>query len=492
MRFLLDTNVLIPAEPTSVADVESKTSAIVDLLRLVSQGQHTPLIHPASLQEVLRDRDVPRRDTRALLLGKYLQVQHPPRTSTRLTSVLGVPPVGSHNEIDLLLLSAVEANAVDYFVTEDEGIHRRARRVALDDRVLSVADAIVAIQALFPTIPQPPPLVASVLAHQLNEADPIFQSFRIDYSGFDDWLARCKRQQRQAWTIGGVGGTAGYAGICIVKEESTNEHGFTGKVLKICSFKIADEFRGYRYGELLLKTVFGYLVENHYRGVFVETFSKHDGLIDLLADFGFADVGESAKGERILFKSMHPAKREEARLGPLDFNIKYGPHAISLVGARAFMVPIQPQFHQLLFPELERQLSLGTESHSFGNSIRKAYLCHSQIRKIAAGDAIFFYRSQDDQAVTAVGVAEQTLVSADAAEVARFVGRRTVYSFAAIERMATKPILSLLFRFARGLPEPWKLDLLIRSGIVKRAPQSFMELQEKAVGWIATQLHVPR
>ncbi len=177
MRFLLDTNVLIPAEPTSVADVESKTSAIVDLLRLVSQGQHTPLIHPASLQEVLRDRDVPRRDTRALLLGKYLQVaasaphEHEAdlraRRSTRGESQRDRPT----------LLSAVEANAVDYFVTEDEGIHRRARRVALDDRVLSVADAIVAIQALFPTIPQPPPLVASVLAHQLNEADPIFLSF---------------------------------------------------------------------------------------------------------------------------------------------------------------------------------------------------------------------------------------------------------------------------------------------------------------------------
>ncbi len=102
---------------------------------------------------------------------------------------------------------------------------------------------------------------------------------------------------------------------------------------------------------------------------------------------------------------MHPAKREDARLGPLDFNIKYGPHAISHVGARAFMVPIQPQFHHSCFRNSSGNSLSGTESHSFGNSIRKAYLCHSQIRKIAAGDAIFFYRSQDDQAVTAVGVA---------------------------------------------------------------------------------------
>jgi hypothetical protein len=35
--------------------------------------------------------------------------------------------------------------------------------------------------------------------------------------------------------------------------------------------KIAERFHGYRYGELLLKTLFHYLVENRYTGVFVDT-----------------------------------------------------------------------------------------------------------------------------------------------------------------------------------------------------------------------------
>lgn len=487
MRFLLDTNVVIPAEPTSPADVEAGTSAVVELLRVVSQGQHTALVHPASLREVSGDRDTVRRQLRTVLLGKYPVVQHPPSASTRLTAVLGAPPAGSHDEIDLLLLSVVEANAVDYLVTEDDGIHRRARRVALDDRVLTVADAIVAIQALFPTVPRPPPLVESVLAHELNESDPIFRSFRDDYLGFDGWLAKCKKQQRQAWVIGG---TAGYAGVCIIKDESPNTYGFAGKVLKICSLKIANEFRGYRYGELLLKTIFSYLVENRYTGVFVETFPKHDALVSLLADFGFEDTGATTRGERVLFKSLVASEGEA--LPPLPFNIKYGPYAVTLRGARAFVAPIQPQFHQLLFPELERQLSIASESHPFGNSIRKAYLCHSNIRKIRPGDAVLFYRSQDYQAITAMGVVEQTMVSADAAEVARLVGKRTVYSFAEIQSMAGKPIFVLLFRLARSTPDAWKLDLLIRSGIVKRAPQSFMELPEKATDWIASQLHVPR
>jgi hypothetical protein len=263
-------------------------------------------------------------------------------------------------------------------------------------------------------------------------------------------------------------------------------------MLKICSFNIAEMFHGYRYGELLLKTVFGYLAGNHYQGVFIEAFAKHQELFTLLSDFGFEDVRESTKGERVLLKTLRPTVHEARRLSPLEFNIKYGPYAITLVGASMFVVPIQPKFHGLLFPELKMQLALPTESHPFGNSIRKAYLCHSTIRKIAAGDLILFYRSRHDQAVTAIGVAEATLVSSNAAEVARFVGQRTVYSYAEIEAMAAKPVLAVLFRLARTLRTPWDLDLLRRAGILLRAPQSFVQVKKKeAADWIATQLDVP-
>jgi hypothetical protein len=139
-----------------------------------------------------------------------------------------------------------------------------------------------------------------------------------------------------------------------------------------------------------------------------------------------------------------------------------------------------------------QQLLLATESHPFGNSIRKAYLCHSQIRRIASGDAILFYRSGTNQAVTAVGIAERTLVSSDPLEIARFVGTRTVYSYAEIQDMAAaKPTLAVLFRLARILKPRWEVDLLRRAGIVKRGPQSFMQVRGKAVDWIASQLVVP-
>lgn len=487
MNFLLDTNILIPAEPTSPAEIEPTTSSIVELLSALAAGGHRPFVHPASVEEMRLDKDTTRATARELLVRKYQQLPHPPPMSTRIVGVLGVQRPGSNSETDLLLLSSVDANAVDYFITEDEKLHRRARRVGLGDRVLTITDALLMVRALFPTVPQAPPLVTPVVAHQLDETDPIFASFRADYPGFDGWLAKCKRQHRQAWVIKG---DAHYAAICIVNDETPNGYGFSGRTLKICSFKIADRYRGFRYGELILKTVFGYLVENRYQGVFVEVFPKHQELFALLSDFGFDDRCESAKGERVLLKTLQPSA-DARHLGPLEFHIKYGPHEVTLIGANAFIVPIRPEYHGLLFPELNTQLSLATESHPFGNSIRKAYLSHSKIRKIRGGDLMLFYRSRERPAVTAVGVVEDTLVSSSAVEIARFVGRRTVYSFAEIEAMAAKPVLAVLFRLARLLPTSWDLDLLKRAGTLTAAPQSFVQVKNEAIPWIANQLAVP-
>jgi len=487
MRFLLDTNIVIPAEPTSAEDVEARTPSVVGLLKALSLGRHIAYLHPASLRELRGDRNQARAETRGVLIGKYAELPRPPGMSKRLVEELGAPPPGSNSEIDLLLLSALDADAVDYFVTEDDGIHRRARRVGLAERVLTVADAINAVQALFSTVPERLPFVVPKFAHELDETQPIFASFREDYPQFDAWLVRCKREHRQTWVIqtGNV-----YQGLCIVKTEAANDYGFPGKILKLCSFKIADNFRGNRYGELLLKTLFSYLVENHYDGVYVEAFEKHGPLLTLLADFGFEDACASKKGERVLLKKLRAWEGDQS-LGPNEYHIKYGPHALTLKGAQLFVVPIQPKYHKLLFPELEEQLPLGTDSQPFGNSIRKAYLCHAKIRKMAAGDVILFYRSERDQGVTAVAVVEGTLVSSDALKLAQYVSKRTVYSYADIEEMARKPVLAIQFRLARTLKPRWEVDVLKAAGIIKQAPQSCMQVPGKAVNWISHQLAVP-
>lgn len=113
VHFLLDTNVLIPAEPTSPENIEPTTAAAVDLLNVLSRGRHGVFMHPASLEELLGDRNPVRAAARALLLRKYAVLEPAPPLSARLVAALGTPRPGSNTAVDLLLLSAVDANAVD-------------------------------------------------------------------------------------------------------------------------------------------------------------------------------------------------------------------------------------------------------------------------------------------------------------------------------------------------------------------------------------------
>ena len=480
MKFLLDTNILIPAEPTSATNVEPSTPLVSQLLGLLAETKCQAYVHPASVEELRGDRDAARRSLRLQLLDKYVRLPAPPAITPLMTNVLGVPAPGSNTETDTRLLAAVVGNAVDFFVTSDDRIHRRAARLNLSSRVLTPEDAIATIRAILPTRPAPLPAVQAVLSHQLNAADPIFDSLRADYGGFDAWLARCQREHRQAFLIGPL---QRHAAVAIVKQEQSGEHGLHGKVLKICTFKVGDDARGYRYGELLLRCIFEYVVTNVFDKAFVTCFPRQQELRRFLETFGFFEHERTRDGEHVLVKRFDPTHEERQQLAPLDFHIRFGPHRISLSGAAVYVVPIQPQFHAALFPDLERQRSLLPGETVFGNAILKAYLCNASVRTIAPGSVLLFYRSQDVSSIRSVGVADACMRSSDAAEIARFVGQRTVYSFDRIEQMCQSETLAILFRQSRTLPSV-KLSDLIENNVLRAAPQTITSIRPEGMAWI--------
>jgi L-amino acid N-acyltransferase YncA len=228
--------------------------------------------------------------------------------------------------------------------------------------------------------PNRPPAVHTLRAYELKDGDPIFDSLRADYPDFDAWLQRCKREHREAWVI--QPGAGAYVGICIIKPEQSGEFALRGKVLKLSTFKIAEDQRGFGLGELLLKAAFNYAVVNGYDHMYLTTFPKHAELITLMEDFGFeSDQAVTEHGEIVLKKHLKPAADAD-RISALDFNVRYGPFALKVRDVPAFVVPILPRFHAALFPEAEVQLELAPGRYTFGNSIRKAYLCNAAIRSI--------------------------------------------------------------------------------------------------------------
>lgn len=488
MKFLIDTNVFIPLEPTTPTDLASLTPQAARFAQIASEGGHQLYVHPATLADIRRDDDRTRRGLRMVLFNKYPCLQNPPPISQRLESILGRAKPDTNDWVDNHLVAALRADAVDFLVTEDRRLRNKAGRLGLQDRVAAVAEAISVIQDLSDKAPLPPPAVQAIKAHALNESDPIFDSFREDYPNFDGWLRKCKREHRQAWRI--IGGASRLAGFCIVKPEEAIDFGLSGNILKLCSFKVSKDYNGFRFGELLLKALFDYARSNEYDWIYVTVFEKHGSLISLLEDFGFEEVPErTERGELILTKPMSFTETDRERTEPLAFNIRYGPSCAKIKDVPTFVVPIKPEYHCLLFPEAEKQRELFPGQRPFGNSIRKAYLSHAVIRRISHGATLLFYRSADVRGVTCLGVVEGTLVSSSPNDIARHVGKRTVYNLARIRALCQeKEVLAILFRQAGILKDPISLDELMANGVVRGAPQSILAVPKEATEWLQERL----
>ncbi len=487
LRFLIDTNVIIPLELARPRDIEELTPHAAEMIRLAAQGGHFVYVHPASDQDISRDPDKDRRDLRRVLLRKYLPLPEPPPLSARMTDIVGQADPGTNDWVDHVLLSAVVADAVDFLVTEDHRLQSKARRLGLGDRVVAISEAIDVLRSLAETIPTPPPAVRSVVAHALDSADPIFDSLREDYPGFDDWLRKCKLEHRQTWVIDGAIGRL--AGVCIVKTEDDPPKSLSGKAMKICTLKVCDEFSGFRYGELLLKAVFEHAFGNDYDWLYLTVFPKHERLLAVAEDFGFQALDEPVRtGELVLAKPLSPDLEEKHPILPVDYHIRYGPKFFR-TDVAWYVVPILPEYASVLFPETERQRQLFPGKLAFGNSVRKAYLCHSPIRSLNPGDVLVFYRSARDQGALALGVVEDTLVSSSAEEVARYVGKRTVYSLDAIRKMCQRDVLAVLFRQARVFKPVIPARQLAEEGVFMRPPQSITSLTGEGLTWFLTKLN---
>ncbi|MGR3319575.1 MAG: GNAT family N-acetyltransferase [Candidatus Anammoxibacter sp.] len=472
-------------EPGSKLDLGVNTSLALKFHRLANKSGNNIFIHPVIEYDINRDKDKERACLRKTLLERYNRISSAPGTEILDPTIFKKPVEGSNDWVDYHLLVAVYANCVDYLVTEDIGIHKKANLIGLSSRVLLLVDAVAIIKDLFDEFPSPPPAVELVNVYELDENDPIFDSLRNDYQDFNGWIEKCKRDHRKAYVIRDNKQT-NLSGICIIKQEDKLPDETTGKTLKLCTFKIAPEYEGNKYGELFLKSIFGYIKTNNYDYTYFTAFPKHQKLIMFAKDFGFYEI--RTKDRELAFAKSFNVKEEDFNnLSAIDLHIKYGPSVTTFVGNSNFIIPIQPNFHVVLFPENDKQGSLFPGVHPCGNSIKKAYLSHSSTTLIKRGDNIFFYRSHDIHAITVLGIVEDTLRSNHANEIARYVGKRTVYTYKEIGDMCNKEVLAVKFRLVYFFKKPIKLQTLLEKQIINGQPQSITKLGE-GIHWLQKQI----
>lgn len=450
-RIVIDTNILISLEGNApVADCYSQLLALLQL-----NGVHV-LVHPASMDDIENDKDENRKSISLSKLRKYGFLEAPPPIDVKLLTASGVSINCANDLVDCTILTALLKDAVHFLITEDRGLHTKARVLKLGDRVLTTEQALSLFGAVFAKQIIELPNLELIRLHQIRDElqDELFDTLRSDYSGFDNWFVNSCQAGRQAWIARDFKGKLG--AICIYKEEIDPQVApditLAGRILKLCTLKVERNVRGQKIGELLLKAAFKHATQNKYEKIYITAKTKQAELIDMLRDFGFYSVGTDLNNDDVFVKEQ-PLVSPVSVLDPVAYHIRYSPHFKAGVDIGKFLVPIQPDYHTQLFPEASsRQLKLPFAGPSPGNAIKLAYLCKANLGTIRPGDVLIFYRSYDFRSCTTIGIVESVDRLVDADMILEKVLKRTVYVREDIERICATGCLTMLFRLQGHLP----------------------------------------
>lgn len=483
-KFLLDTNILIPVE-----DARATPDSYASLLRDLQAKGHTSHVHDATLADIKRDQDAARRSISLSKAAKYPRIKNSWRDRAALTKEFG--EIRNENDLsDAHILSALYDGIVDALITEDQGLHTRAHRRGLGQKVLTVRQALDFINGTYARIDYVLKSISRKFCYELRPTDPIFDSLIADYPPFAAWMEKCRKNDRECWVVEDENSIAA---LVIFKDEGSDEtpSGVIGdRALKLCTFKVSERYRGGRLGEQLLRQAMWFAYDGGYDAAYLTVFPKQIALRELIQSFGFRNVSEQANGELVYAKHWD----RHLKLDASDaVRVRRNYPAWPATFHRGLIVPVRPGYHDRLFPEAASRLadmpgdlfasawSQGTpERSSPSNSIRKVYLGYTPTSTIEPGTLVAFYRSSDNEmgvksAVAAVGIAERYDRIDEYEQAVAIVAKRSVYTNEELEVLVQKPGLkALTFLFYGYLKEPLLRTDLEGRGLLDGPPQSFV------------------
>ena len=253
--------------------------------------------------------------------------------------------------------------------------------------------------------------------------------------------------------------------------------------MKICTLKVTHI--GHKIGELLIKMCVSYAINNQIYEIYLTHFTQHeDILVNLISEYGFSKVSTKNNGECIFLKKLTVGKEQHENLSAFEIDKQYYPSLYDGEKVKKLIIPIRPEYHNRLFTDSkERQSSLTEYFGEFiveGNTIKKAYLTHSKIKKMVQGDIILFYLSKGKKQLSeirSIGTIEEVHQGLrNSNDIIKFVGKRTVYSKEEIEKMSQKPTTVILFQHHFYLEKPLSLNKLLKMNILSAAPQTVTEI----------------
>lgn len=343
MTIILDTNILIDRENPNQPQL-----AVNRLILAIDKFGYEKFIHPASIEELNDYKDQKQRDILIGKLNSYQQIQIRPKLSSEfLAKLKSFSSTGKNNMVDNELLFQVYDQRMDYLVTEDRVMYKKAESLGIADRVFSIERFLQLYNQSFPELVDY--RVLAIKKTKFGEYDlsnPFFDSFREDYIGFNNWFK--KKANETAYTFSDELGLIAF--LYLKDEDKTHNYSNINPVfkpakrLKIGTFKVVQS--GFRIGERFLKIIFDNAIKRNCDEIYVTIFEKRSELLKLkqmFFDWGFIEHGiNTDTGEKILVKKLNVYDDNKTP-------IQNFPN-IDKTRTKRFL-PIFPEFHTPLFPD---------------------------------------------------------------------------------------------------------------------------------------------
>ncbi|CAC9604447.1 Acetyltransferase, GNAT family [uncultured Gammaproteobacteria bacterium] len=427
MKVLLDTNILLHRETARILNKD-----IGFLFRWFDKLYYEKCISPLSIKEIEKYKNKETVETIKTKLQNYnlLKTEAP---ETNEIEKIRKDDENENDVIDTSLLKEVFAKRVSYLITEDRGIHKKARLLNIEHLVFSINDFLEKVTAENPELSDYKVLsVKKAHFGDLDIKDDFFDSFRKDYKGFNDWFNSkseevsyvCKSQDQKI------------VAFLYVKVETEQEN-YTDiepklppkKRLKIGTFKVIST--GYKLGERFLKVIFDNALKYNVDEIYVTIFNKTDNqefLISLLKDWGFVHHGVKntpTGNEQVYIKDFHPIPNKDDSKFTYPFIDK---------NRQFFIVPIYPEYHTELLPDSilnnERPENF-IDDKPHRNAIQKVYISRSLNKDLNKGDIILFYRTGGlhKSVITTIGIVDSVFKNIQNKEIfTNLCKKRSVFS----------------------------------------------------------------
>ena len=300
---------------------------------------------------------------------------------------------------------------------------------------------------------------------------------KSDYKGFKKWFEGKQLAGKKAYVS--FEGKKIMSFLMLKVEENETDNSFEkpfslGRRLKVSTMKVLDT--GKRIGETFIKIITETAIKENVDEVFVTVFDKQTHLIEMLKEYGFEFYckknTEKSDGtiekENVLVKTIKNKTKE------------YYPF-IKVNDKKIFIVPIQEKYHSLLFQESEKSVQLSFDDlkglNTASNSIRKAYLCDSNIKQIEPKSILLFYSSGVKKAITCLGVVDAVFRDFKSfEELSNLVRKRTAYSQNELKEVYSNNKLVILFKYYYTFPKFVTYDFLINSKILKGPIQTIKQI----------------